>query len=244
MDGTAVEAIAKLAQEAAGDDVMIETGERELSTIKLHNIPRPEMPDTPGTLTLHSLHGLVDYVTENRDELVAAECMIHVESPTSVAVVSKLADRAARHTYVRAEAVDLIGASFLDRYHRVEEFIVALLSRFEDEGQRADLLAILGNITEQADLQVQDDGVSQTITTRSGMKAQSPIPNPVALVPFRTFREVNQVRSPFVFRMKRGGGEEPTAGLFEADGGAWELDAVQEVHGWLAGQVEGFAVIR
>jgi len=54
-------------------------------------------------------------------------------------------------------------------------------------------------------------------------------------MPFRTFREVLQPASPFVLRVQAGAqGGLPTVGLFEADGGAWRLSAVEGIRGWLA----------
>lgn len=243
MDGLAVSTIRDIAVEAAGQNVVVEAEGRELSTIPLHNVPREDRPDEPKTLVLHSLDGLADYVTENRDELVAAECMVHVASPTSVRVVSRLQPRGVRFTFAEARAKDLTDG-FLNRSNSIEDFIVGLLSRFEDEGQRADILKIVGNVTERAELQVEDDGVSQSVTTRQGLKERSPIPNPVSLAPFRTFREVDQVVSPFIFRMKTGAGDIPSASLHEADGGAWELDAVQSIEEYLRDLVGDFSIIR
>ena len=58
-----------------------------------------------------------------------------------------------------------------------------------------------------------------------------PVPNPVALVPFRTFIEVEQPESKFVFRVKDG----PQMGLFEADGGEWRLAAMLRIKEYLEG---------
>jgi len=47
------------------------------------------------------------------------------------------------------------------------------------------------------------------------------LPNTVTLKPFRTFAEVSQPESEFVLRLKEGN----RVGLFEADGGARELNS-------------------
>ena len=66
--------------------------------------------------------------------------------------------------------------------------------------------------------------------------AEVQVPNPVELKPYRTFFEIEQPSSSFVFRMKSGGkGHEdgPMCSLHEADGGAWRLDAIEEVKHFL-----------
>lgn len=53
------------------------------------------------------------------------------------------------------------------------------------------------------------------------------------LRPYRTFREVEQPASEFVFRLRSLNGEVPWCALFEADGGKWKLDAVLKIKAWL-----------
>lgn len=51
------------------------------------------------------------------------------------------------------------------------------------------------------------------------------VPNPVELAPFRTFTEVEQPTSPFVFRVRRDG-DAIMAALFAADADAWKNEAI------------------
>ena len=53
------------------------------------------------------------------------------------------------------------------------------------------------------------------------------MPNPVRLKPFRTFLEINQPESDFIFRMREGRGVE--CAIYEADGGAWQIEAMQRI---------------
>jgi hypothetical protein len=55
----------------------------------------------------------------------------------------------------------------------------------------------------------------------------------VNLAPYRTFQEIEQPSSPFLFRIKGTPGEGVQCALFEADGGAWRLDAVARIEAWL-----------
>ncbi|PFR65873.1 hypothetical protein COK29_26730, partial [Bacillus cereus] len=54
-------------------------------------------------------------------------------------------------------------------------------------------------------------------------------PNPVSLQPYRTFVEVEQPKSNFIFRMKDG----PRCSIHEADGGAWKLQAMNNIEDYL-----------
>jgi len=51
------------------------------------------------------------------------------------------------------------------------------------------------------------------------------VPNPVSMKPYRTFVEVDQPESNFIFRMREG----MQAALFEADGGAWKNVAMNNI---------------
>ena len=52
--------------------------------------------------------------------------------------------------------------------------------------------------------------------------AEAPVPNPIKLRPYRTFLEVEQPASLFVFRLRENKEAGIQAALFEADGGMWE----------------------
>jgi hypothetical protein len=85
---------------------------------------------------------------------------------------------------------------------------------------------------------VEDDGISQLTSVRSGIARVEngvKLPNPVELRPYRTFANIEQPLSKFVFRMKdapeKGG--KPSFGLFEASGGAWQLEAIAAIKVYL-----------
>lgn len=245
MDGTAVKAIADLAQHAASESTVIQLeGDELVSTIPLHRIPKEEKPDAPTTLGINTLQGLVDYIEANRDQLTGSQCFVHVLSPTQVRIVSRLQERAARFTYIEATADDLF-ASMEGRTLSLLEANVALQARVVDAHDRAKVLALLGNVKDEGEVRTEDDGMTQTVKTRGGvvLADESRVPNPVTLAPYRTFREIEQPDSPFVLRVHKGQGS-PSVSLHEADGGAWRLAAVQAVGAWLDGKVGDFAVIR
>ena len=71
----------------------------------------------------------------------------------------------------------------------------------------------------------------------------APLPNPVLLRPYRTFTEVEQPASQFIFRAKANGDEGITYKLTEADGGAWKSEAMKNVQEYLRQNVKGLQVI-
>lgn len=64
------------------------------------------------------------------------------------------------------------------------------------------------------------------------------IPSPVTLKPYRTFTEVEQPESQFVFRMKEDKYDGVQCALFEADGGAWKLGAMEYIKEYLERELE------
>jgi hypothetical protein len=182
---------------------------------------------TPAALTVRSLSGFVDYLKSDYDQPGAL--MVHVESPTKVTAFSGFNNDQARKTYIEAEA--LLPTIRFGQWTDVEEFNIQLQSLFHPNDTRADLLKVVGNIKEEAVQSLGDDGVSQQVTAKTGIAtvAAVPVPNPAVLMPYRTFIEVQQPQSLFIFRMKTG----PYAALFEADGGAWKVEAMDTIKAYL-----------
>jgi hypothetical protein len=90
-----------------------------------------------------------------------------------------------------------------------------------------------------------DDTVGQEVKTARGvvMSERTKVPNPVLLAPYRTFREVTQPESLFVLRLRSGDGDKPRCALFEADGGTWKLEAIQNVATWLRAAITSVRVV-
>ena len=89
---------------------------------------------------------------------------------------------------------------------------------------------VAGNIQADTTANYSDDGTSQKTTIKSGIANNTDVivPNPVILRPYRTFNEVEQPESAYVFRIKdseRG----PMFKLVEADGGIWKAAAMKKI---------------
>lgn len=189
-------------------------------------------------LTINTLSGFVNYVKSNLDR-EDDELIVHVKNEETVYLKGLLNIDGSREVLAKASAI--VPSFHFDYFHDMEEFNIALQSKFisllEEDGDpelkddRALLLQVVGNVAEKNVKQASDDGVSQAITINQGIASQAnvQIPNPVLLAPYRTFLEVDQPASQFVFRMKDG----PRGAIFEADGGAWRNQAIVNIREYL-----------
>lgn len=193
-------------------------------------------PPLPSPLGLNTLAGIVKYLTENHDGITLNETVVLVESETTVTAHGRLTQpHNQRPTYATADCASIFGNGFeFGRYVPLEHMIVSLQSLFYDAEDRAAVLAVLSAVKDGTVMQHEDDGVSQQVTGRKGVAslAKLSVPNPVMLRPYRTFREVEQPMSRFVLRL-RSGQQMPEVALFEADGGAWKLTAIEKIAEYL-----------
>ncbi|CAM4112209.1 hypothetical protein [Mesobacillus thioparans] len=180
---------------------------------------------TPSPIQLRSLSGLIEYLKSDFDKDLFPQRMIHVVSPTEVVAFSSFNNDYKRNEYIEVNA--MIPAFQFDRWYDAEDFNIKLQSTFVKNDDRDIMLKVVGNIKEENVKTVGDDGVSQAVSAKVGVAtvATVQVPNPVLLKPYRTFVEVDQPESDFIFRMQNG----PRCALFEADGGAWKLQAMQNV---------------
>ncbi|AQZ46063.1 hypothetical protein [Paenibacillus larvae] len=210
-----------------GQSEIIEVNGQQYATHQLYKVLEP----TPAALVVRNLSGLVDYLKSNFDK--QAPLLVHVVSPTQVTVVSSYNNDYARKEIIKAEA--LLPEYRFGSYYEAEDFIIKLQSGFVANEDRAKLLKVVGNVKEENVRSIGDDGVSQSVTAKTGVATVEDVkvPNPVLLAPYRTFVEVIQPESAFVFRMKNG----PLAALFEADGGAWRNEAIDAVATYLTAEL-------
>lgn len=183
-------------------------------------------------LSINTLSGFVNYVKANLDR-ADQQLIVHVKNESTVYLKGLLEVDGSRESLAVAQAIvpNFDFGYFLD----MESFNIALQSKFVPSDHRAILLQVVGNVSEDNIRQTGDDGVSQAVTINQGIatKADVRVPNPVDLAPYRTFLEVEQPTSQFIFRMKDG----PRGAIFEADGGAWRNQAIVNIREYLKDQL-------
>lgn len=197
------------------------------------------------SFTLTTLSSLVEYIKSNVDTM-KGHMFVHVKSPTCVEVFSQLdVDR-------KREKIVTVCASLptiqTDTYIEREKFNIALQSKFVPNEDRDLLLRFVGTVEDGTVAEYGDDGVTQKATVKTGIasKGDAIVPNPVVLMPYRTFTEVGQPASAFVFRMKSDKYDGITCAIYEADGGVWKNKAMENIKDYLKYElagVEGYTII-
>ena len=112
--------------------------------------------------------------------------------------------------------------------------MITLQAMFDESPDKETLLKIAGNIQNKTTADYGDDGVTQKTTIRQGVAnlIDVKVPNPVTLRPYRTFMEIEQPVSEFVFRID-GESERPAFKLVDANGKRWVVEAKQSIKEYL-----------
>lgn len=187
-------------------------------------------------IQLSTLESLVDYIKSNVDNF-EIPMFIHVVSPTKVKMYTTLNNNRERE-YI-AEVTANVPEFGFNRWIDHESFCIALQSKFLPNDDRGLLLKFAGTVESGTIAEYGDDGVTQKATVKVGIakKGEAVIPNPVTLVAYRTFIEVEQPESLYIFRMQDRNGIQ--CALYEADGGAWKIDAMRRIKAYLEAALTG-----
>lgn len=187
-------------------------------------------------IEMTTLTSLVEYIKANVD-CMDGKMIIHVQSPTKVSLYSQLDIDRVREYLVEVNAN--VPEFSYGRYYDHESFLIALQSKFINNPDRELLLKFAGTVEDKSVATYGDDGVTQKATIKTGVASKSDaiVPNPVKLRPFRTFIEVEQPESAFVFRMNQDGNGGVKCAVFESDGGAWENAAMKNVKEYLQSEL-------
>lgn len=190
-------------------------------------------------IEMNTLTSLVDYIKANIDTM-ADKMIIQVVSPEEVRLFSQLNEQRKREDIVVVKAVTPTFS--YERFIDHESFCINVQAKFIDDPQtdKAILLKFAGTVEQGSVAEYGDDGVTQKATVRQGIasKTDAVVPNPVKLRPYRTFIEIEQPVSEFIFRMRDERGI--TCALFEADGGAWKNVAMSKIKDYLQFELSEF----
>lgn len=190
---------------------------------------------TRSPLKLHTLSGVVDYVEHNA-ERQDAKLILHIINEGQIELVNSLDQYDNRETLIESEAI--VPDIPFDRFIPAEELIIMLQARFVNTPDREILMKVLGNLREENVTNASDDGISQAVTVKTGVASQEnvKVPNPVVLQPYRTFAEIEQPASNFIFRMHDG----MLGSLIESDGGYWRNDAIQRIKAYFEAELVAY----
>lgn len=224
----AIKYIAELAVKAEEPEVIEINGK----TYCTKSLSRYDKEPTAEPIRATTLTSLVDYIKESREEL-RERMIIQVISPTEVQLYSGLLPERNRELLFEVNAL-LPRFDYGSEYEQ-EAFLVSMQSCFMPSDEREVVTFTASNIVNTQQATYSDDGVTQQAVVKTGIttKENANVPNPVKLIPYRTFLEVEQPASEFVFRISEGRGGAPTFKLVAADGGLWKSQAVENVKNYL-----------
>lgn len=190
----------------------------------------PAAPPLFDKVAVTTLQGFADVIAQKIDGLNPEDWFIQVDSPSQVTLNKKDTDLwGRRDVLVDAQPVEFQKFQF-GQWLAQEEFLIACASRFSPTDDLKYVIDIASALTADETQTTEDDGLTQRVNIKAGMKTKETVtlkPR-VELAPFRYFPECQQVISSFVFRARRTDNG-PVLALFEADGGRWKVDAINEV---------------
>lgn len=183
-----------------------------------------------------TLTALVDYIKNCSGEL-RESMVIHVASPTTVYLYSGLTKERKREYLFKSSAI--VPKFQFDQWYDQERFLIELQADFCVSADLEAILKVSGNVEAKTTANYGDDGVTQKTTIKQGIasKADVLVPNPVTLIPYRTFLEVEQPESQFVFRIKDNNGQ-PVFKIVEAEGGLWRNEAMVNIKHYLINELK------
>ena len=187
-------------------------------------------PSRPFTFCVSTLDGLVRII---KAECVMQALRIKVEGPREVTVYSPYIEVAGREyeRYAPYKACTDVPPVTAGAPMDQGRAIIELQTLYGSTPDRDYLLDLISRIDITAGITSSDNGVTQEAVSRTGvvLKEQVTIKPIVQLQPYRTFLEVEQPVSDFLLRVDKEG----RIALYEADGGAWKLEAKRRIAAWL-----------
>lgn len=199
----------------------------------------PEMP-TIETLRTDNLSSIVNFIKHACDADLqylddTVQKIIHVEDAGKVNLYSSVCNECMdRQKFMTAEWA---GNKFpFGQFMDAEKFNILLQTCFMETDDLKVIQQVVGNLRDEAVQNYGDDGISQSVTIRTGIATvgQVRVPSPAKLRPYRTFLEVEQPASLFILRMREGG----QCALFEADGGLWRETARKNIRNYFEYELE------
>jgi len=189
------------------------------------------------TMRLSTLDGFIEFANSREDR---SKLIVTIDSQEHVSLRSANVDKDWNNydLLAIASASEFISDYKYGRSYDAEEFMIRLQTGFIITPARDNLIKVAGNMSGESESKIEDDGVTQSTTVGRAVKTKVTIKNPVELKPVRTFQEVEQVSSPFIFRID----DDMNLTLHTGDSGKWKLAAIKEIAKYLRGNLNEIKV--
>jgi hypothetical protein len=184
----------------------------------------------PTTLTVNTLSAIKDYLlTAGHDGHDKDDITIAVRSPSHVVVYGKAKGPELKRTFYIEAKDERREAYPFGKWIEPEEFIIRMYSTFQPTKNRDDILQIVSGLKNEASIKTTDSGSTMKKESVNGVISESEIRCSIPfLKPWRTFNEIDQPESAFLFRY-RADDDGVEIALFEADGQAWQIEAMENI---------------
>ena len=184
-------------------------------------------------MAVNTLSALIDIVKESIMNGIFNEPLMIRISGNTVDVFSGM-DRFKVRDHI-VQSSPYLPHILFNSYMSVEKFIIQLQTCFAaDEALNKDkLLSYVSKLTSEVKVEIEDDGISQKVTTSKGTAVKQNesvvLPPIVRLQPINTYPELSPVETMYLLRVDKDG----EVALFEADGNRWEFEAQCRIREYL-----------
>ena len=195
----------------------------------------PPMFSKPDVVSFSQLSGLVSFAeTLAADPEIEDSFVFVVENPTLVALYGSLQPDNFNKRFLYGGAKLTFEPFKFGHFMSIEEAVIGIQSLFYRDENCETILDLLSNIVDESLVTLEDSGMSQTVNIKTGIttKSKVQVPKTVTAAPYRTFPQIVQPTSTFILRFRKSSGG-LTCAIFEADGGAWKIEAVRNITDWL-----------
>jgi hypothetical protein len=190
----------------------------------------PTLERTSGS----SLESVVEVVSKYSD-ILEIQCSIN-----QVLVTGIVEDNMCMYTKIVHAATPILPKDFpFGSPMDPEMFIIKASDFFDRDDNYKSMIAALSCITDVQETVTSDDGMTQTVTYKSGInrKDSGKLEPFVTLRSFRTFREVEQPQDTYLIRLSKGN-DGPLVALYEASGYRWKQSCSKAVHKYIKDRVD------
>lgn len=172
---------------------------------------------------------------------------IEIQSPSQVTLYQYEVYDGQTKKETIADCKAILPTSFMfGQYYNIEEFIIKSCDFFERDEAFNSLIATVSAITEINSADIEDDGISQRVTVKSGIgRKDNKTVNPfVTLRAYRTFREIEQPQAQYLLRISKNSDKIPMVSLHEASGYLWKIQAIDAIAEYFKSHLEGVPVYK
>lgn len=191
--------------------------------------------DEPNTVMVNSLSAINEWLESNEnDQDEQFICIIDDEK--SVSLYRKRDCYENRALIMRATAIT---STFpFGCFREQKQFAINVHSSFVKSTEKSELIKQGSRVKAENVVTSEDDGISQNVTMSDGVRVKQEAAKPLfKLAPYRTFSEIDQPLSTYLFRVEKQGGEAHCA-LFESDDKIWKLEAIKSIRNYLKENVK------